>query len=298
VIHAHCLIPSGQIAVRFGVPSVITAHGSDAYDWPWRRPGLQRAAAEGVSRATGVVAVSEFIGGHVRRLAQRDVSVIFNGADDEIFLPRDRASARAAFDLPLDRFVVVLAGGPPQIKGAFDLVDAVAGMRDVAPVLVYAGPEPADPDLIRRASEARVDARFAGMLDHARLATLLNAADVFCLPSYREGLPLVLCEAMLCATPIVTTPVGGIPEIVTDGANGYLVPPGNPQTLAARLRAVASDPSAAARAGRAGYAFALKNLTWDANARRYDSLYERLTREPSRPSVVTASTEDTRVAPT
>jgi teichuronic acid biosynthesis glycosyltransferase TuaC len=276
VIHAHCLIPSGQLGVRHGVPSVITAHGSDAYEWPWRRAGLRRAAAEGVAGATAVVAVSDFIRGHVRKLFEREVDVIFNGADDAVFKPADRYEARAAIHLPADRFVVTLAGGPPDIKGAFDLVEAAAHLRDVAPIVVYAGPEPTDPALVRAASDARIDARFVGMLDHPQLATLLGASDVFCLPSYREGLPLVLCEAMLCARPIVATPVGGIPEIVADAVNGYLVPPGDPQKLADRLRATASNPAAAARMGTSGYEFARDNLTWNANARRYDATYARL----------------------
>ncbi|HKE36104.1 MAG TPA: glycosyltransferase [Candidatus Baltobacteraceae bacterium] len=281
VIHAHCLIPSGQLAVRFGVPSVITAHGSDAYDWPWRRPGLQRAAAEGVARATAVVAVSDFIGGYVRKLAQRDVSVVFNGADDAVFKPADSGHARAALGLPTDRFVIVLAGGPPQIKGAFDLVDAVARLHDIAPILVYAGPEPTDPALVRAAADARIDARFVGMLDHPALAALLAASDVFCLPSYREGLPLVLCEAMLCARPIVATPVGGIPEILIDGERGYLVPPGNPAALAERLRRVANDARTAQRTALAAYEFARSHLTWEANAKRYSRLYAELVATPS-----------------
>lgn len=276
VVHAHCLIPSGQLAVRYGVPSVITAHGSDAYDWPWRRPGLQRAAAAGVARATAVVAVSDFIRDYVRKLAERDVEVVFNGADDTVFKPADRNEARAALELPHDRFVVFLAGGPPDIKGAFELVEAVASMRDVAPIFAYAGPEPTDPALIGAARDAKIDARFLGMLDHPQLATMLAASDVFCLPSHREGLPLVLCEAMLCARPVVTTPVGGIPEIVTDAKNGYLVPVRDPQRLADRLRALASDPATAARMGQSGYEFARDNLTWDANARRYDALYRKL----------------------
>lgn len=276
VIHAHCLIPSGQIAVRYGVNSIVTAHGSDAYDWPWRRRGLRRAAAEGVVRATAVVAVSEFIRGQVRRLAERDVDVIFNGADDRIFKPADRREARSTMGLPQDRTIVALAGGPPRIKGAFDLVEATARLRDLAPIVAYAGPEPVDPDLVRAAREANVDWLFLGMLDHPQLARLIAACDVFCLPSHREGLPLVVCEAMLSGRPIVATPVGGIPEVLSDGVSGILVPVAQPDALAGGLRQLAENPSTAHRMGMAAHEFALSNLTWDANARRYDRLYAKV----------------------
>ncbi len=228
LIHGHCLIPSGQLAVRFGVPSLITAHGSDAYDWAWRRPGLQRAATEGVVRADAVVAVSDFIRQRVRALAEREVHVIYNGADEQVFKPSNRLQARERLQLPPDRFVIALAGGPPTIKGAFDLVEAAARLHDLRPIVAFAGPEPTDPALLKAVSEVRIDARFCGMLEHTELAQLFAAADVFCLPSYREGLPLVICEAMLSARPIVATPVGGIPIIWT----GSTVISSRPETRA------------------------------------------------------------------
>jgi glycosyltransferase involved in cell wall biosynthesis len=99
---------------------------------------------------------------------------------------------------------------------------------------------------------------------------------VFCLPSHREGLPVSICEAMLSARSVVATPVGGIPEIVEDGASGFLVPTGDTPALAARLRTLALDPALAARMGEAGARFAQTHLTWAINARAYDRLYREL----------------------
>jgi glycosyltransferase involved in cell wall biosynthesis len=114
------------------------------------------------------------------------------------------------------------------------------------------------------------------MLEHPQLAQVLAAADVFCLPSYREGLPLVVCEAMLSGRPIVATPVGGIPEILTDGKHGYLVEAGNPHALSQRLRAIAGDPGRSNQMGLAAREFALHHLTWRANAQRYNDVYHRV----------------------
>ena len=276
LVHAHCLIPSGQLAVRLGIPVVLTAHGSDAYDWAWRRTGLRRAAAEGTRGAATVVAVSDFIRQRVLDLVERDVEVVYNGADERIFKPSHKFEARRALRIRPDRFVIAFAGGPPRIKGVFDLIEAVATLRDLQPLVLFSGPASTGPSITSAAIAANVDARFCGMLDHLELARVMAASDVFCLPSHGEGLPLVICEAMLSGRPIVASAVGGIPEIVSDGYNGFLVPPRDPAVLAQTLRSVAADPESSARMGEAAYEFARRNLTWGINAQRYDALYKRL----------------------
>jgi len=285
LIHAHYVIPSGQLAVRRAVPAVVTAHGSDAYDWPGRRPGLRRAAAYAVREAAAVVAVSQFIAGHVRDLAARDVDVVYNGADEEIFAPGDRSAAREAMGIAPDRFAIAFAGRVSAAKGAFDLLDAAARLADLRPLLLVAGTT--DGGALRRiGGRPGVEVRTLGMLSHRELARALAAADVFCLPSYREGLPLAVCEAMLAARPVVATPVGGIPEIVNEGRFGYLVPPGDVAQLAKRLRGLAERPDAAGEMGRAAHEFARRHLTWRVNVRRYEEIYRRAieTRPPPQPN--------------
>lgn len=275
IVHGQFLIPSGQLAVRAGLPAVVTAHGSDAYDWAWRRAGLRKAATEAVRCARVAVAVSEFIADRVRALSERDVQVVYNGADEDVFAPSDRLKARAALDLESDRYVIAFAGWPTRAKGAFDLIDAVARLGDVNPLLLFAGNAPQEPDLTRALAGRGVEARLLGRLEHRELARVLAAADVFALPSYREGLPAAICEAMLAGRPVVSTRVGGIPEIVTDGVTGFLIEPGNVPLLAERLRTIAREPVLAGGMGAAGYAFARGKLTWRVNALQYEELYRR-----------------------
>ncbi len=277
IVHAHFLIPSGQIAVRLPFPTVVTAHGSDAYDWAWRRPGLRRAASQAILHASRVVAVSDFIRKRVASLASErgDVRVIYNGADDRVFKPADRFEARRKLGIPGERFVIVFVGRPTHAKGAYDLIEAVARLRHIRPMVLIAGPPPSA-DLSATIQRLNVDTVELGLLSHADLAQAIAASDVFCLPSYNEGLPASICEAMVSGRPVIATPVGGIPEIVKEGETGYLVPVGDPRALARRLHDLAADSGQAARLGANALAFGRERLTWRVNALRHERLYRQL----------------------
>lgn len=278
IVNASFLIPGGQIAVHLrGVPVVVTAHGSDAYAWPHRRRGLYRAAREAVRRAGAVTAVSDFIASRVRALYDRDVEVIWNGGDERFFFKRDRAQARAELDLAQDRLVIAYAGNLFRTKGLYELIDAAARMRDLHPLLMLAGEGPEHAALEARAQAAGVDVRFLGRIPSSQLGNVFAAATIVTLPSYGEGLPNVVCEAMLNGNAVVATQVGGIPEIVTDGETGLLVPAKDAAALAGALRRMAADDALRAGIEANALAFARANLRWEISARRYEQVYRRLT---------------------
>ena len=103
---------------------------------------------------------------------------------------------------------------------------------------------------------------------------LLETLDVVALPSWTEGLPIVLLEAMAHGRPVVATPVGGTPELVTDGETGLLVPPRDPEALAAALRRVLDDPDLARRLGTAARARVAERFTAAEQARRTLAIYD------------------------
>jgi len=105
---------------------------------------------------------------------------------------------------------------------------------------------------------------------------MLQQTDIFVLPSLsREGLPLALVEAMACGLPIVATTVGGIPEVVEDGVNGLLCPPGDSACLARKLLSLVEDPEERIRLGRsARRSFERGPFQPDTVCRRFVSIYE------------------------
>jgi starch synthase len=114
------------------------------------------------------------------------------------------------------------------------------------------------------------------MLPKPEVIQLLTHATVFAIPSVYEPLGIVNLEAMACATAVVGSRTGGIPEVVADGDTGLLVPPGEPGPLAAALNTLIQDPDRAAAMGQAGRKRAVAEFGWPAIAAQTAALYAEL----------------------
>jgi glycosyltransferase involved in cell wall biosynthesis len=149
----------------------------------------------------------------------------------------------------------------------------LARAPDVEFVLV--GDGPLRPKLEEQARSLGIEAsvRFLGL--RSDVADILRDSDVFVRPSLTEGMSLTVLEAMACGLPVVVTPVGGTSEVVTDGANGCLVAPGDVSALSAALLKLADDARLRRRLGRNGRALVERQYGWsrviDANLRVYES---------------------------
>jgi glycosyltransferase involved in cell wall biosynthesis len=117
---------------------------------------------------------------------------------------------------------------------------------------------------------------FAGRIEDA--GRLLADVDVLALPSWTEGLPLVVLEAMARRRAVVATPVGGTPEVVVDGVTGLLVPPRDPDALADALRRLLADAPLRARMGDAGYERVQARFSADAMTGRVLEIYDAIAR--------------------
>ncbi len=232
------------LAHLLGVPCVVKAHGTDVNvvaRWPSVRPLIARTLraarfSTGVSRA--------LVDDLVRLGAPTDRAVLLpNGVDRALFQPRDRGEARRALALPEGCRIVLFVGGLDPEKGVRELVDAFAVIRHgaAAPVhLVLVGEGPLDAEIRARAAALGAAAGrivLAGAQDLAGVARYLAAADLLALPSWAEGTPNVVLEALAAGRPVVASRVGGIPDVVVEGITGILVAPRDPDDLADGLRA-------------------------------------------------------------
>jgi glycosyltransferase involved in cell wall biosynthesis len=172
------------------------------------------------------------------RLDPARLSVLPNPAPDVPELP-PREALRDELDL--QRPTLAFAGrlGPQKALGV--ALEALAGVPDVD--LVVAGDGPERSRLEQRAQELELEARvrFVGALTRGSVLRLFRAADAALLSSAWENLPHTLLEALAVGTPVIATAVGGVPEVLRDGANGLLVPAGDPEALADAIRRLIGD---------------------------------------------------------
>ena len=259
-VHAHFATwgaaTAREVGRATGLPYSFTAHATDIY-----RAGLDLdALAERLADARFVVTVTEHNRLHLDRLLADHgrtgrVARLYNGVD---------LGRLAAYDGPRELDLVVGVGRLVAKKGFRDLLDALAAERDAGRPLraVIAGDGPERQGLQEQIRDLDLAGLLTlpGSLSRDDVAALMRRAAVFALPSVvtadgdRDALPTVLLEAMALGTPVVSTLVSGIPEMVDDGASGLLVAPNDPDALAVALRRLTADPTyahaCAARARR------------------------------------------------
>jgi glycosyltransferase involved in cell wall biosynthesis len=168
-------------------------------------------------------------------------------------------------------------------KGTFDLIEAIALLktRGISLHLWIAGLEEREGDLDKaRILTHKLDlegtCQFVGAAYGASKSQLLNNASLFVLPSYHEALPMALLEAMAAGLPIVATRVGGMPEVVMEGYNGFLVEPGDVEALADKLAVLANDPHLCEVMGQRSRELAELELDVKPYVKRLVALYESI----------------------
>ena len=249
VVHGHGLragLDAAVAAKRAGVPAVVSFHNLVQEEISGRARTLlyRRLEPFAVRLADRVVAVSEQAADHLRRIAPKSaakVSVVHVGVGERPRVARRAEEVRSELGLdPSARIVVTVARLVPQ-KALDVLLAAVALLPDdVHLAIVGDGRLRGELETHARASGIAPRAHFLGYKPDA--ADYVAAADVFCLSSVWEAVPLAAQEAVLLGVPVVATDVGGLRELVEDGTSGRLTVPKDPQALASALKEVLFDP--------------------------------------------------------
>lgn len=273
---------AGAAAARvLNVPLIAGALGSDVNEqarYPLRRAQVRWA----LDRAHRIMAVSRSLRERVLELGvpPEKVFACHNGVDRERFHPADARAARRQLGLPEDGRHVLFVGFLMPAKSLQTLVQAAACLRDRGRLdflLHVVGEGPEGPGLRAQVASLGLGetVRFHGVREHREVPVWMQAADVFCLPSIREGCPNVLLEAIASGRPVVASRVGGIPEITSE-ANALLVPPSDPEALAEALRTALDrqwDPEALVAS--------VSHFDWDISARAiYDAARDALSAGP------------------
>lgn len=215
--------------------------------------------ARKVADAAAVVCISDYARSQILAFARPEdlakLRTIRCGINIDTFRRTGPHAARAGRDRGAE---ILCVAALSRRKGHRVLLQAFAEARRKQPdarlTLVGDGPERAALELQAAELQLGDGVIFTGALGHDRLAALYERADIFCLPSFAEGVPIVLMEAMAMELPVVTSNVMGIPELVEHGRSGLVVPPARPDLLAQALLSLLEDPALREAMGAAGRA--------------------------------------------
>ena len=304
LFHAHALKRAGGTvfsAARLrGRPFVVTLHGG-VFDVPaqessdmleaqrnhleWGKPfGLLFRSRRLLHEADAVICLGrgEYDGAR-RTLGHERIYRLGNGVDVERYAHGDGTAFRAKHGIPADALVVACYSRFDPQKDQLALVDAFERLAGEFPRLhlVLAGPctVPDYLDAIDRRIAAGLHAsrvRRLGPIDSAGrdLVDAFHACDVFALPSRHEPFGIVVLEAWSAGKPVVASAVGGLRDLVSDGENGLLTPPGEPEALVEKLRGLLASAERRERLGGAGRELARGSYSWTRIASETERIYQ------------------------
>jgi glycogen(starch) synthase len=287
VVHAHDWLvthPAIALADFLNVPLVATIHATEAgrhSGWLSQPLNQQIHSVEWwlANRADALITCSASMRTEVTHLFEvSDISVIHNGISPRGWRPSTSAvhATRSAHS-PEGAPVVVYFGRLEWEKGVHDLVAALPRVRRAFPGtrLVVAGQGRQASALVEQAKKLRIrrSVDFVGHLPDRALVALLAAADVVVLPSRYEPFGIVALEAAAAGAPLVASTAGGLAELVVDGVTGLSVTPGDVEGIAEAVRAVLTDPEAAARRAKAAKARLNAEFNWQGIAKQTAEIY-------------------------
>lgn len=285
VVHAQGADLSGLLAVKSGVPAVVTIHGilSECAKLRTNPVARLRELAQAriterfvVERAPHVIAISPYVARHYQGRLGGVVHEVPNAVSPSFFSVRRNPQ----------RGRLLFAGRLSKGKGVEDLVRVVAGAADLPLHLVLAGSSPDAGfearlrDLVARSRHPeRVE--LAGLLDEERLLEEFSRASALVLPSYQETAPMVIQQAMAAGLPVVATRVGGIPDMLEHDVTGLLFDPGDLVALERLIGRLDSEPALPGRLASAALSSARKLFVADAVGAATISVYEAALRPSS-----------------
>ena len=241
LIHSHFLWSAGYAAMKvkeqYNKPLVVTGHGYDIYDLPYRDERLKEGIQEVLKSADRVLTVSKKNRKDIKRLdEEKRVEVFPNGYSSSLFYHIDKEASRKKLDVAINKKVLLTVGSLETVKGYEYLVKAIMIVKEKYPdvLLVHIGGGSLEKKLKEMIKELGLEKNIIllGRKPHSELVDYLGACDMFVSSSLSEGNPTVMFESLACGKPFVGTQVGGIPDVITSEKYGYLCEPKDEKALA------------------------------------------------------------------
>jgi glycosyltransferase involved in cell wall biosynthesis len=282
ILHTHGYFAStfGRLAaILAGVPVIITHVHSTYYGYSKRNLLIERFLSFFTDKIVCVsVAVQKFVL-EVEGINEKKTLVIYNGVKELGVREAKLDVSRKSFDISDSNIVVITVASLTPHKGHGVLIDAMHILSQEYQSLRFliVGDGPLRNDLAEYVKKLDLTQNivFTGL--KRDIYSLLRLSDIFVLPSLeREGLGIAIIEAMACGLPLAGTRLGGIPEVIEENVNGFLVTPGDPEELAVAIEKLISDKIARERMGQMGRLIYEKKFTVTKMTESIGSLYDEL----------------------
>jgi L-malate glycosyltransferase len=290
ILHVHYAIPhsiSAYLAKMMlndrVVPFVTTLHGTDITIVGNDRSYLP-ITRFGIEQSDAVTAVSEYL---KRRTieefqVQRDVTVVPNFVDCDLYGRSTDASLRNKFAAPDEGILIHISNFRP-VKRVEDVIETFSIVRKKSKaklLMVGDGPDRRKAEWLSNTHGIAEDVLFLGKQNN--MNEVLSISDILLLPSELESFGLVALEAMACEVPVIATRVGGIPEVVRDGTDGFLYDVGNVPSMAEGCLRILSNPHLRSTMGEAARDRADREFCASKIVQRYEALYEATIKQASK----------------
>lgn len=223
-------------------PYVVWGRGSDVYrSWMFKKPISKLV----LKNADAVIALTEDMKKEIEMICNKNVFVIPNGIDIKRFKNLSKENIRKRLKITNDEKIIIFVGRLEDIKGVKYLIEAMKSIKqkdkNIKLMLVGDGEDRGKLERLVKELDLEENVIFIGKVPNEKVPEYMVVSDVFVLPSLSESFGIVNLEAMASGLPIVATKVGGLPEIIKDGENGFLVEPKNTKEITEKVLLLLED---------------------------------------------------------
>ncbi|HEX4952614.1 MAG TPA: N-acetyl-alpha-D-glucosaminyl L-malate synthase BshA [Thermoanaerobaculia bacterium] len=284
LLHVHYAVPNAvsailarQIVLPQRLPVVTTLHGTDI-TLVGNDPNYLETTRFGILESDGVTAVSRWLAEktHEKIGVSREIEVIPNFIDPERYERATRQPGARRWAAPGERVLVHISNFRP-VKRVQDVVETFYRVQQKVPArLLLVGDGPDRPKVDQRCRELGICGAITFIGNLPLVEEVLLGADLFLLPSDAESFGLAALEAMACKVPVIGARAGGLPEVVTDGEDGYLLPVADVDGMAEAALSLLQEPARLRRFGEAARRNAVERFEQERVVEQYRQLYLRI----------------------
>jgi len=274
LVHAQSLIfaiPACISKKMLKIPYVVWGQGSDVYLHNWFMKLVSKTI---IINADSVIALTKDMKRVLQEIYSRDIEVVPNGIDIEECQNRPHEHESVSPEKK-----IIFVGRLNPVKGVPSLLRAMKIVCEVLPdaklIIVGDGEEREDLESLADSLGIRDRVDFVGRVPHERIPDYLCKADIFVLPSVSEGFGIVILEAMACGLPIVATRVGGVPDIIEEGVNGFLVESGDFPEMANKILFLLDNPAVTGQISK-NNRIKVQGYAWKNVVDRLERIYQEI----------------------